>query len=178
MAISKERKQALVTQYKELLSSNSALIMTAYSGLSVKEIQGLRSKIRDAGGSFHIVKNNLVERAFNEVGVPFPEGSLMGPTAIGFSSEDILAVAKAIVDLAREVEFVQVKGAVIDGVIYDDSQVMQLADLPPLPVVQAQLLRVIQTPARQLAGVLSGSARQLVNVLKAYSETEAAPAQV
>ena len=176
MAISKERKKALVTQYKELLSSNSALIMTAYSGLSVKEVQGLRLKIRDAGGSFHIVKNNLVERAFNEAGVPIPDGALMGPTAIGFTSEDVLGVAKAIVDLAREVEFVQVKGAVIDGVTYDDSQVRRLADLPPLPVVQAQMLSVIQAPARQLAGVLAGSARQLVNVLKAYSETEAATA--
>lgn len=176
MAISKERKKALVTQYKELLNSNSALIMTACSGLSVKEIQGLRSKIREAGGSFHIVKNNLVERAFNEVGTPIPEGALIGPTAIGFTSEDILGVAKAIVDLAREVEFVDVKGAVIDGVIYDDSQVRQLADLPPLPVVQAQMLSVIQSPARQVVGVLTGSVRQLVNVLRAYSETEAATA--
>jgi large subunit ribosomal protein L10 len=100
----------------------------------------------------------------------------MGPTAIGFASEDILGVAKAIVDLARDVEFVDVKGAVIDGVIYDNSQVRQMADLPPLPMVQAQLLSVIQAPARQLAGVLTGSARQLVNVLQAYSETEPAAA--
>jgi len=176
LAISKERKKALVTQYKELLSGNSALIMTAYSGLSVKEIQGLRYKIREAGGSFHIVKNNLIERAFDEVGVPMPEGALMGPTAIGFTSEDVIGVAKAIVDLAREVKFVHVKGAVIDGVVYNDSQVRQLADLPPLPVVQAQLLSVIQAPARQVAGLLAGSARQLINVLKAYSETETATA--
>jgi large subunit ribosomal protein L10 len=176
LAISKERKKELVTQYKELLSSNSTLIMTAYSGLSVKEIQGLRSRIREAGGNFHIVKNNLVERAFNEVGVPIPEGALLGPTAIGFTSEDVLGVAKAIVDLAREVEFVHVKGAVIDGVIYDDSQVRQLADLPPLPVVEAQMLSVVQAPARQLAGVLASTVRQLVNVLKAYSETETAAA--
>lgn len=176
MAISKERKKALVTQYKELLSGNSALIMAAYSGLSVKQIQGLRYKIREAGGSFLIVKNNLIERAFDEVGVPMPEGALMGPTAIGFTSEDVIGVAKAIVDLAREVEFVHVKGAVIDGVVYNDSQVRQLADLPPLPVVQAQLLSVIQAPARQIAGVLTGSVRQLINVLKAYSETETATA--
>ena len=136
MAISKERKKQLVTQYKELLDNNTGLVMTGYSGLSVKEIQALRAKIREVGGSFHIVKNNLVERAFNEGGVPLPEGSLLGPTAIGFSSEDILGVAKAIVELSRDVESVRVKGAVIDGVLYDDRQVLQLADLPPLPVVQ------------------------------------------
>jgi large subunit ribosomal protein L10 len=176
LAISKERKKQLVTQYKELLDNNTGLVMTEYSGLSVKEIQGLRAKIREAGGSFHIVKNNLVERAFNEVGVPLPEGSLLGPTAIGFSSEDILGVAKAIVDLSRDAESVRVKGAVIDGVLYDGRQVLQLADLPPLPVVQAQLLTVIQAPARQIAGVFNGSVRQLVGVIKAYAETEAAAA--
>jgi large subunit ribosomal protein L10 len=176
LAISKERKKALVTQYKELLSSNSALIMTAYSGLSVKDLESLRYKIREAGGSFHIVKNNLAERAFDEVGVPLPEGALMGPTAIGFTSEDVIGVAKAIVDLSREVEFVRVKGAVIDGVIYDDKQVGHLADLPPLPVVQTQMLSVLQAPARQVAAVLIGSVRQLISVFNAYSETEATPA--
>ncbi|HEY44393.1 MAG TPA: 50S ribosomal protein L10 [Anaerolineae bacterium] len=165
-----------MTQYKELLSDNSALIMTAYSGLSVKELESLRHRIREAGGSFHIIKNNLAERAFNEVGVPLPEGALMGPTAIGFTSEDVIGVAKAIVDLAREVEFIRVKGAVIDGLIYDENQVMHLADLPPLPVVQAQMLSVLQAPARQVAGVLIGSVRQLISVFKAYSETEVTPA--
>jgi large subunit ribosomal protein L10 len=176
LAISKERKKVLVNQYKELLSNNSALIMTAYSGLSVKDLESLRHRIREVGGSFHIIKNNLAERAFNEVGVPLPEGALMGPTAIGFASEDVVGVAKAIVDLARDVEFVRVKGAVIDGVIYDDMQVSRLADLPPLPVVQAQMLSVLQAPARQIAGVLTGSLRQLISVFKAYSETEATPA--
>jgi large subunit ribosomal protein L10 len=176
LAISKERKKVLVNQYKELLSNNSALIMTAYSGLSVKDLESLRHRIREAGGSFHIIKNNLAERAFSEVGIPLPEGALMGPTAIGFTSEDVIGVAKAIVDLARDVEFVRVKGAVIDGVIYDDMQVSRLADLPPLPVVQAQMLSVFQAPARQVARVLTGSVRQLISVFKAYSETEAIPA--
>jgi large subunit ribosomal protein L10 len=176
LAISQERKKALVTQYKELLSENSAMIMTSYSGLSVKELEGLRHRIREAGGNFHIIKNNLVQRAFDEVGVPMPEGALMGPTAIGFTSEDVIGVAKAIVDLAREVEFIRVKGAVIDGSVYDGDQVMHLADLPPLPVVQAKMLSVLQAPARQVAGVLTGSIRQLIGVFKAYSETEVAPA--
>ena len=176
MAISKERKQALVVQYQELLRSSNALVMTAYSGLSVKELEGLRHKIREAGGEFHIVKNNLAKRAFADVGVPLPEGVLVGPTAIGFTSEDVMGMAKAIVDLSRQTDFLRVKGAIIDGVIYDKMQVTQLAELPPLPIVQAQLLSMIQAPANQVARVLAGSIRQLVNVLKVYSEAEPAVA--
>jgi len=176
LAVSKERKKALVVQYQELLRSSNALVMTAYSGLSVKELEGLRHKIREVGGEFHIVKNNLAKRAFNEVGVPLPEGALVGPTAIGFASEDVLGVAKAIVDLARQTDFINVKGAVIDGVIYDELQVTRLANLPPLPMVRAQLLSMLQAPASRIAGVLAGSIRQVVSVLKAYSEAEPAVA--
>lgn len=176
MAVSKERKIALVVQYQELLRSSKALVMTAYSGLSVKELEGLRHKIREVGGEFHIVKNNLAKRAFNEVGVPLPEGALVGPTAIGFAFEDVLGVAKAIVDLARQRDFINVKGAVIDGVIYDELQVTRLANLPPLPMVRAQLLSMLQAPASRIAGVLAGSIRQVVRVLKAYLEAEPAVA--
>jgi len=176
VAVSKERKIALVVQYQELLRSSNALVMTAYSGLSVKELEGLRHKIREVGGEFHIVKNNLAKRAFDEVGVPLPEGALVGPTAIGFASEDVLGVAKAIVDLARQMDFINVKGAVIDGVIYDELQVTRLANLPPLPMVRAQLLSMLQAPASRIAGVLAGSIRQVVRVLKAYSEAEPAVA--
>ena len=176
MAVSKERKKALVVQYQELLRSSNALVMTAYSGLSVKELEGLRHKIREVGGEFHIVKNNLAKRAFDEVGVPLPEGALVGPTAIGFAFEDVLGVAKAIVDLARQMDFINVKGAVIDGVIYDELQVTRLANLPPLPMVQAQLLSMLQSPASRIAGVLAGSIRQVACVLKAYSEAEPAVA--
>jgi large subunit ribosomal protein L10 len=172
LAISKERKERLVAEYKDLLKKSTALIMTSYSGISVKELEGLRRKVREAGGVFHIVKNNLVERAFTDEGVPLPEGGLVGPTAIGFTEEDILGVAKAIVELSRETEYLSVKAAVIDGVVYDGGQVRQLAELPPLPVVQAQLLSILQTPGSRIAGLFAGSLRGLMSVFKAYAESE------
>jgi large subunit ribosomal protein L10 len=172
LAISKERKLELVSQYQELFKGSNALIMTAYSGLSVKELEDLRRNIREVGGEFHIVKNRLADRALKATGVPIPEGTFEGPTAIGFAFEDVIGVAKAIVDLAQDSEVVFIKGAVIDGVIYDNAQVTQMAHLPPMPVVQAQLLSVIQAPASRVARVLAGSVRNLLNVFNAYSETE------
>ncbi len=173
MAISKERKQDLVSQYKNLVESNSAIILTDYSGLSVKQIEALRSQIRETGGEFHIIKNTLAEIAFGEIDLPLPEGALDGPTAIGFAPENAVDIAKAIVDLSKETEIISVKGAIIDGVVFSGRQVLRLAELPPLPVVQAQLLSLIQTPAGNIARALASSVRQVVNVMKAYSDSEA-----
>jgi large subunit ribosomal protein L10 len=172
LAISKERKRDLVSQYKTLVESNSAIILTNYSGLSVKQIEALRSQIRETGGEFHIIKNTLAEIAFGEIELPLPEGALDGPTAIGFAPEDAVDIAKAIVDMSKETEIISVKGAIIDGVVFNDRQVLRLAELPPLPVVQAQLLSLIQTPAGSIARALASSVRQVVNVMKAYSDSE------
>ena len=83
MAISKELKEVLVDQYKNVISENSAVILTSNSGLSVKEMEGLRINIREVGGEFLVVKNTLVKRAFDETDTPMPEGGLEGTTAIG-----------------------------------------------------------------------------------------------
>lgn len=176
MAITKERKQELVAQYRELVEKYPSLILASTSGLTVKQLEGLRAQVREAGGEFRIVKNTLINVVFDEAGIKLPEGTLIGPTAIGFSSDGVVSVAKALVDLAKETKVVELKPSIIDGAVYTKTQVQQLADLPPMPVVQAKLLSVLQAPATKLAGVLSGSVRQVVNVVKAYSETEAAPA--
>jgi len=176
LAITREQKEKLVTQYKDILSRNAALIFTEYAGLSVKEIEDLRGRIREVGGEFYVIKNSLVERALADIGLSQPEGSLDGPTAIGATDEDITGLAKAIVDLSKETKVFQVKGAVIDGEIFDSARVKSLAALPPMPVIQAQLLSMLQAPASQIAGVLSSSVRQVVSVVKAYSEKEAAAA--
>lgn len=177
MAVTKSRKQHLVAQYRDLLVKSKGVVLTAYSGLNVKGMEDLRRKIRDSGGEFHVVQNRLAKLAFKEAGLPVPEEALLGTTAIGFAMEDALAVAKTLVEAARQSEFVRIKGGVIDGALYGAAQVEHLAELPPLPVVRAQLLGLLQTPASRLAGVLAGSVRQVINVVKAYSETEAkAPA--
>jgi len=172
LAISKKRKLDLVSQYKSLAESNTAMIITNHSGLNVKQIESLRSQIRESGGEFHIVKNTLAALAFKEIDLDLPEDALDGPTSIGFASEDAVDVAKAIVGVSKDTEILSVKGAIIDGSLFNSRQVYQLAELPPLPVVRAQLLGLIQTPAGNIARALASSVRQVVNVLKAYSDSE------
>ena len=174
LAITKARKEALVKQYKELAEQSEGMILTSFSGVTVKDLQILRGQLREVGGEFHIVKNSLMDLAFKELGLPLPEGATDGTTAIGFAAEEVPAVAKAIVDLSRETKTLEIKGGLIDGELIEASRVRDLADLPPMPVVQAQFMGLLTTPAGQVAGALAASMRQLASVIHAYSQTEGA----
>jgi large subunit ribosomal protein L10 len=174
LAISKTRKDELVVEYNELLNNSSAIILTSYSGVPVKDLESLRRTIREVGGEFHIVKNTLIELALDNAGLSIPKDMLVGTTAIGFATDDVPNVAKAVVDLSRESGTIAIKGGMIDKILYDPKQIVQLADLPPLPVLRAQLLSQIQAPGTRVALALANSVRQIINVTKAYSESGAA----
>jgi large subunit ribosomal protein L10 len=176
LAISKEKKSELVQQYRDWLNDSSGIVLASYSGVTVKELEGLRRKIREIGGEFHVVKNTLIQLALQDVGLDLPQEMLQGTTAIGFTSEDIPGLAKAVSDLARESAAMDIKGGVVDRVIYNGSQMKNLAELPPLPILQSQLLSMIQAPASKVAMALAGSIRQLVNVTKAYADSGSADA--
>ena len=174
MAINKSRKEELVSQYKELLNDNNRIVITSYSGISVKQLEALRKNIRELGGYFHIVKNSLMEIAFEDAGVNFPKEVMEGTTAIAFTSEDLPALAKAILYVAKESGSMSIKGGVVESITYDGAEMRRIAELPPLPIVQAQLLSMIQAPANRVAMVLASSVRQILNVTKAYADTGAA----
>jgi len=173
LAISKQRKEDLVAQYVEWANRSQALIVTEYSGLSMKQIDDLRNKVRDAGGEFHVVKNTLGKVAFEEAGMNVPEKLLEGSTAVTFAFKDAPIMAKVISDFARTSEFVKVKGGYLDKRAISASQVQSLADLPPLPVMRAQLLGVISAPASKLVRTLAEPARSMAAVIKSYAEKDA-----
>lgn len=175
MAITREKKEELVEEYRQLVESSRGLILSSFSGLTVRATEDLRGEIRKAGGEFHVVKNSLIKLAMEQAGVPVPEGSMEGTTAIGFAEADIPRVAKAMVDLATEAEILQIKAGIIEGQVYQPAQIQHLAELPPLPEVRAQLLALIQRPGGGIAHALSDSLQRVVNVVKAFSESEGAP---
>lgn len=177
MAVTRKRKAEQLKEYGELVKKSQAIFLTSYSGVTVKNIQTLRGKVREASGEYHVLKNTLAAIALKEAGLPVPEDLLSTGTAMGFAFNDVAAVAKAIADFAKDSEFVKMKGGVMGGKLLSAKQVEALAALPPLPVVRAQLLGLINAPATGLAGVIAGGVRQVVNVVKAYSEKQApAPA--
>lgn len=173
MAITKERKEELVKEYSALIQKSEGLILIEYRGLDMKGMGPLRTKVREAAGELHVVKNTLARLALRQAGTTVPDDLFAQTTAIGFAFTDVPGVAKALTAFAKDSEFVKVKGAVLGRKVLNSKEVEALAELPPLPVVRAQLLGLFQTPASRLAGVVASGVRQVVNVVKAYSEKEA-----
>jgi large subunit ribosomal protein L10 len=177
LAISKERKQKIIAEYATWVKRSQAMIVADYKGLTMAEMDILRSKMRDAGGEFHVIKNTLGQLAFKEAGLPLPEKLFEGSTVIGFAFEDAPAVAKMFTDYARTSEILKIKGGYLGAQVMNSAQVKSLADLPPLPVLRAQLLGTLLAPASRLARTLAEPARQVAAIVKAYAERESAPEQ-
>jgi large subunit ribosomal protein L10 len=178
LAISRDKKEELIAEYIQQLNDSEAIIITTYRGLKVSDLQELRKRIREADGGFAVVKNTLAQRALAEVGLPVAEEMLTGPVGIGFCNHNITGVAKAITGYAKTNELLVIKGGLVGNQVVDETAVRNLADLPSIEVLRAQLLGVISAPASRLAGVIAGGVRQVVNVINAYAEkdNEEAPA--
>jgi large subunit ribosomal protein L10 len=177
MAISKERKAEIIAEYITWVKRSQAMIVAEYKGLPMAEMDSLRSKMRDAGGEFHVVKNTLGQLAFKEAGLPLPEDFFEGSTVLGFAFEDAPAAAKMFTEYARTSEFLKIKGGYLGAQVMNSAQVKSLADLPPLPIVRAQLLGTLLAPASRLVRTLAEPARQVAAIVKAYAERESAPEQ-
>lgn len=173
MAKSKAQKETLVTKYTEWLGKSQAVILVEYSGLKMKDLDVVRAKAREAGGEFHIVKNTLAKLALEKSGYSVPADYAEKSTAVGFAYTDSAGFAKALVDATKGMEAVKIKGGFLGVEALNSSQIKSLASLPPLPVMRAQLLGVLQAPASKLVRTLAEPGRSLASVVKAYSDTAA-----
>ncbi len=176
LAISKQRKDELINQYVDWLDRSQALIVTEYSGLTMKQLDELRAKVREVGGEFHIVKNTLGKLAFKQFGLSEPDQWLENSTAVAFAFQDAPMIARVLSEYSRTSEFVKIKGGYLAKSSMSADQVKALAELPPLPVMRAQLLGVLLAPAGKLVRTIAEPVRQVASVLKAYAEQEVSPA--
>ena len=176
MAVSRERKEEALATYSEWMKKSQAVILVEYTGAKMKTLDGIRAKIRESGGEFHIVKNTLARRVFAEHGMNFSKDYLVKSTAVSFAFTDPASTAKALTEATKGNEFVKVKGGFMSGQALNPAQVKALADMPPLPVVRAQLLGVLQAPAGKLVRTLAEPARGLAAVIKAFAEKAPAAA--
>jgi len=176
LAITKERKEEVLAAYDDWFKRSQAVILVEYTGARMKDMDGIRAKIRETGGEFHVVKNTLARRAFARQGMNVPEDMLLKSTAVSFAFSDPAATAKALADATKGMQFVKVKGGFMGGQMLNATQVKALAELPPLPVVRAQLLGTLQAPAGKLVRTIAEPARSLAAVFRAFSEKEQQPA--
>jgi large subunit ribosomal protein L10 len=174
LAITKQQKEELVEQYKKWVKECDGMILTHYHRLSVKDISNLRKDIRETGGEFHVVKNSLVKRVFEETGRAWEENAFNGPTALGISFENPSGLAKVLKNFAKEFGTIEIMGGYLAERMVSAEEINALAELPSMPEMQAILLRTITAPASKLVRLLAEPGRQLAAVLKSYSEKESA----
>ena len=170
MPISKESRGELIAEYTEWFKQSQAVVIAAYQGVGTADLYRLRSKIHEAQGDLHVVKNTLASIALKNAGLPVPKDMLTGSAIVGLCYSDPAAVAKAMTTFAGEVQKFEIKGGLLGNRIIDANGVKALADLPPRPVLLGGLVATIQGPMSQLVNLINAPMRELAQVLKARSE--------
>lgn len=165
----KPQKVEQVATITDLLDRSAGVVMTDYRGLTVAEKADLTRRLREANAEYHVVKNTLFRLAYAERGED-PGALLEGPTAVVFALEDPVAPAKVITDFIREKKKATVKGAVVDGRVFDPAGVEALSKLPPKPQLLGQVAGTIQSPLSSFAYCLNGVLGNLARCLSALQE--------
>ena len=165
----RQDKERIVKELADRLKSSQNLLVADYRGLTMPEIDELRTKLLESGARFSVVKNTLTRRAAEESGVKDLLDLIDGPTAIAFidAGGDPAAVAKVLNDTARAHDVLVIRGGLLDGDTVTDVEVKRLATLPPADVVRAQLVGAVAGPLTTVVGLFTAPLRDLVNVLDA-----------
>lgn len=177
MAISKERKDELVAQYKQMIEESRAIFLTSYVGMSVKEMEALRTKIMEANGSISVTKNTLLSVALQESDIEAGRELLEGQLATSFAFGEVPTLAKVLVDQAKANEKLAIAGGILGNKTLTASEIEDLAKLPSLDQLRAQIVGLIGSPAQGLASVVASGVRQVVNVVDAYARKEEGAAE-
>jgi large subunit ribosomal protein L10 len=179
----KEQKEQVVDELTARLKAADTLLVADYRGLTMPQIDELRTRLLESGARFTVVKNTLTRRAAEAAGAEALLALLDGPSAIAFleADGDMVAAAKALADSAKETQVLEIRGGVLQGRAMSAEEVASLATLPPEDVLRGQVLGAIVAPLTSLAGLLNAPLQNLVGLIDARieqlggEEAEAAP---
>lgn len=165
--MNRTEKAAVIDRLRDRLSKSSNLYLTDFTGIAVKPMTELRSKMRSAGVEYVVVKNTLALRALKEASVAGVEEVLAGPTAFVFADDDPAGAAKLIMDFQKEHETLTVKAGLLEGRPIGPAEVKRLASLPSHDQMLGQVAGLLQGPLQGFVGALGGLLYQFVGALDA-----------
>jgi large subunit ribosomal protein L10 len=165
MAVTRADKEQELQDLSTAFNAADTAILVDFKGLNVPAVTELRRQIRGAKGQYKVVKNTLAKRASKGTKLAALEAHFEGTTAIAYTGEDAVALAKALTTFMKTAPTLQVKAAVVQGVAVKPAAVADLATLPGKPELYSKLLFLLQAPMQQLVTVLSATPRNLVTVL-------------
>ena len=165
MPLSRQKKEQLVESYQEGMAAAPHVFLISYKGISVPQVTELRRRIREIGGTYAVVKNRLVLRAIDGKALEDLKGEFEGPTAVAFSNDDPVTLAKTLTDYAKEVPALEFKTSLVEGQPIEAREVKEIASLPSREELISKLVFLLQSPIARFVRILGALPRQFVVVL-------------
>ena len=162
-------KNFIIDEIKARVDKTPYVLLTDYTGMQVPQFNELRNRLSGAKAELRVVKNTLLRRALKDSNLPDLESYLHGQSAVVMGESDVSAAAKVLKNFAAEFQKPKIKVGILDKAVLDPAQIMALADLPSKEVLQAKLLGLLLAPASTLVRLINTPASQVAQVLKAYS---------
>ncbi|MFO8145550.1 MAG: 50S ribosomal protein L10 [Candidatus Syntrophosphaera sp.] len=170
-------KLDIVANLKERLDGAKAIVLVDYKGINVEQVNQLRVQFTDAEVDYFVQKNTLIKRALNDLGIKELDEYLIGPTAMAVCHSDEVAPARVLVkfikDVMEEAEFPSFKVGYVEGMILDQSQLLDLAKLPTREELLTQILGSMNAPLSNFMNISQGIIRKFLYAIDAIAENKA-----
>lgn len=174
MPLTRDDKKALVKDLTEKIQNSKSVTFVSYRGISVSEMDDLRSKMRETGSEFKITRKTLMKIAAKEAGIAdeIPSDVLDGPVAMAFSMEDAVSGPKALFNFSKANENLKLLGALYEEGVLSSEQAIALAKTPSREELLAKLVGSMKSPISGFHGTLHGVMSGFVRVVNAYKDTK------
>lgn len=166
----KQEKVSMVETLKKDLGGNAAVLALNFQGLKMDQISEVRSKIKESGGDFRVIKNNLIKIAADQVGLKDLDDCLTGPTALGWHSKEVVVLCKIVAEYTKKYEFLKYKGGVAEGKKLDEAGMITISRLPGRQEMLAQLAGGMAAGPRNLLWLMKALPTKMAGLLDALKD--------
>ncbi len=170
-----EEKQKVVEDIKQKFQGANGVVLADYRGLTVSQVTNLRVELRQAGVEYRVLKNTMVSRAAQEIGIEGLDEYLKGPTALAFSADPV-APAKILSEFSKKNKKLTIKAGVLEGTVIGPERIKVLSNLPSREILLSQVLSGMQGPLQGMVNVLQGPLRKLGYALEEVRKLKEAQA--
>lgn len=165
--MNREQKNEVVAELKDTLGKVASLVVADYRGLTVEQVNGLRSEIRKNACTYRVVKNTLFKLAIQGTGMEGLSPLFVGPTAVAYSFEDPVAPAKVLDKFQGDLKHLEVKGGYLDGEVLDQRGVKSLATMKGKDELRAELLATFMAAAQGFVRLMAAAPQNFLYLLSA-----------